>query len=106
MSADNWAICPRCKSKRVKAADAAQRKADDAYGKVDVEEFDRLRSEARRMAAEAISESHDYRTFREDYEIYGAEDGEVVIRYSGGCTRCDLSLTVESEHPLPIEADR
>ena len=103
VSANNWAICPRCKADRQKAANAARLKADKAYGKVDVAEFDELRAKAAELAKQAVSDGHDYRTFREDYEIWGAEEGEIFIGYSGGCSECGLTLRVEHRHPLAVD---
>jgi len=41
------------------------------------------------------------RTFREDYEIYGASDGTVKVDYGGSCTECGLSLSFNHEHEIP-----
>lgn len=43
----------------------------------------------------------DARTFREDYEIYGAETGTVTVSYRGECQRCNLLLEFETTHPIP-----
>lgn len=40
-------------------------------------------------------------TFREDYEIYNAQNGTVRVAYSGHCTVCPCHLDFESEHPIP-----
>lgn len=97
MSADNWAKCPRCKANRIKAADVAQDAARAAYGKVDVAEFERLRAHADGLSANVETGTD---TFRESYEVYGAEQGEVVVGYAGRCTVCGLALTFEHRHPL------
>lgn len=95
MSASNWATCPRCLA-RAKKAEAGQLAAVMAtYGKVPVEEFDQSRA-----AIKPVRES-DHKTFREDYEITGAETGEVTVSYGGSCSACGLSLEFES--PWPIE---
>lgn len=39
-------------------------------------------------------------TFREDYGIGGAEDGELHIDYSGECSECGLSLTFSRVVPF------
>lgn len=90
MSADNWAICPRCLSEAQDARAAEERRVAALYGTVTVEEFDAAR------AALVDVKPEDYRTFREDYEIYGAEEGEVQASYSGGCTKCLLSVDLET----------
>jgi hypothetical protein len=40
-------------------------------------------------------------TFREDYEIYGAETGTVKVYYGGSCENCGLTLNFEHEHEIP-----
>lgn len=105
MGASNWAMCPRCKLNRQAAADTAREKADGAYGRVTLEDFDKVRAEADRLAAAVDGPGIDP-TFREDYEITGAEDGAVSVSYGGGCIVCGLSLSFEHTHPLDVEADR
>lgn len=92
MSADNWAICPRCLD-RAKAERAAKFEAARiAYGNVEPEEYERLRSEA-----QVEIDPEQFRTFREDYEFWGAEDGKVGASYKGRCQTCDLSAGFERE---------
>ena len=101
MSADNWDRCPRCV--QTDATDLAEREAAvaAAYGSVSVDEFDRMRDELGRRRAE-----HDdyasFRTFREDYEIYGAEEGVVTVVYSGACRVCELALKFRHEHRIDM----
>lgn len=40
-------------------------------------------------------------TFREDYEIYGARDGEVMVTYHGECIVCHLVLEFRDVHSIP-----
>ena len=98
MSASKWAICPRC-VKRAEAARAAQIAATGAsYGKVPEQEY----AEAVKAIRDVNPE--DYRTFREDYEIYGAKDGEVTVDYGGSCETCGASLRFTDHHAIPGEA--
>jgi hypothetical protein len=97
MSADNWAVCPRCKIKRDSEIQAEMNRVAASYGNVPVEEFDAARS----LLADKINTIPD-RTFREDYEFYGVEDGTLHISYSGNCGVCGLTFTHQSEHPLPV----
>jgi hypothetical protein len=95
MSADNWAICPRC-IKRAEADRAAQIAATGAsYGKVSEQEY----VEAVKAIRDVNPE--DFRTFREDYEICGAKDGEVTVSYSGSCSVCGISLSFTDHHAIP-----
>jgi len=96
MSADNYAICPKCcdiadelRNQQVDAAAAA-------YGKVDSAEYERLR-EIALQPKPALNHN-----FREDWEISGAEEGTLYIDYSGQCSVCGLKChfsTSETFYP-------
>lgn len=96
MSADNWEICPRCLTEARSIHAQAVAAVMDQYGKIPLEDFDRARAELRDV------EPEDYRTFREDYEIYGADQGTVTVDYSGSCESCDLELTFKESRKLEI----
>lgn len=97
MSADNWAVCPRCRKREEARIADLQRRATEAYGQLPVDEFDALRAEA----AKGI-DLQKLCTFREDYEIWGADDGTVRVNYSGECQACGLDLHFEHEHPMDL----
>jgi hypothetical protein len=44
-------------------------------------------------------------TFREYYEIFGAETGTVGVSYSGRCDECGLRLDFEHAHEIPGVAE-
>lgn len=101
MSASNWAVCPRCKARNraaINALDDAKALAlSEAYGRVQPSEYITM-----------VNTSPEYPvlkdeglTFREDYEIYGAEHGVVSVDYGGECTVCHLSVLFSEEHPIP-----
>ncbi len=93
MSADNWTNCPRCLDAAEKAHAAEIAAVMATYGTIPVEEFD-----AKRAALPTVTPaaSEVYMTFREDYEIYDAETGEVRISYRGGCTKCSLACEIKT----------
>lgn len=95
MSADNWTACPRCTRRREAEIETAEEKITLAYGKVPLNEWE----EMRRRQSSLISSKPDY-TLREDYEIHGASDGDVIVRYSGSCDTCDLRINFTHEHPI------
>lgn len=95
MSADNWAVCPRCLQRAKKREADRLAEVMASYGKVSVAEFD-----AARAAVEPVREQ-DFTTFREDYEISGAKTGTVTVSYSGNCDRCGLSLSFEESRAIP-----
>ena len=69
------------------------------YGQVTAEKFDELRS------ALISPEEENFRTFREDYEFWGAEEGVVKYEYSGHCTKCELGLDFDGRRPIPSVED-
>lgn len=72
MSADNWAICPRCLNEaKINAG---------AFG--------------------YLLDPYKFQTFREDYEIYGAKDGIISVNYAGYCQVCNLSFSFKDERPF------
>lgn len=100
MSADNWAICPNCLAEAKAAIDKERAEVYAKYGKVPPDDFDRLRDELPTFDPE------DYRTFKEYYEFYGAEEGEVQASYGGSCTECGLQAELTaSEKFWPLERE-
>lgn len=95
MSADNWAICPRCLDRELAAARAKQVEADAAYGTATQDEYEALLLEARKPI-----DPEKFRTFREDYEFYGASDGVVTADYGGACSVCHLSVELKATQPF------
>jgi uncharacterized protein CbrC (UPF0167 family) len=95
VSADNWAICPRCLDRAKAAAAQAADEAAAAYGKVPADEYERLRA-----AAQAPVSEEAFRTFRESYEFYGAATGTITASYGAECTQCHLALSFTYEKPF------
>lgn len=100
MSADNWAKCPRCVKEAKVVLQNLSQQISVSYGVVSVEEFDQMRDSLVKKL-EALKEGDNYRTFREDYEFYGAEDGAITVSYKGNCAKCGLKLEFVEEHPIP-----
>ncbi len=97
MSADNWAVCPRCDSARDRELARRGAEVDAAYGKVTPEDFDVMRRDLRAFAGQRVDN-----TFREDYEI-GVHDGVFSVDYRGHCETCDLQHSFKTEAPLVID---
>lgn len=98
MSADNWAHCPKCAAVAVAMFAAREAEIEAMYGSVTIEQFDAAREALTKYRAEFDRRNE---TFREDYEIYGAENGVIIVDYSGQCTKCGLELHFKEEHPIP-----
>jgi hypothetical protein len=99
MSADNWEICPRCLFRARREAQDAYDKVMATYGQVPLDEFDAARAELKPV------EDEDYRTLREDYEFYGADEGTVRADYRCGCTVCGLSGSLKASEEFWTETD-
>lgn len=97
MSADRWSWCPRCKRRRQAKADAAAQDVKEAYGTVSIEEFDRLRTAAEVLQLDVEDADP---SFREDFEVTGIEDEEVVVGYYGRCQVCGLEVAFDYRHPV------
>ena len=98
MSADAWRHCPRCTAREQQRLDAEEARVDELYGQVPVDEFARMRAT---LTAEREAFGQRQATFREDYEIFGAEDGRVHVTYGGSCQKCGLSLSFSETHEIP-----
>jgi len=99
MSADNWAICPRCKIRFDNERAQVQADLKKAYGTVPAEEFLRLSKEAAEDAAKEQEE-----TFREDYAIglSRSGDGRFVVNYGGSCSECGLEFSYQHEQKIDL----
>lgn len=92
MSASNWAVCPRCMEKARAEKAELRAQVEAGYGVLPIDEFDALRARlAEPIDDEVLS------TFREDYEIYGANTGTVKVSYSGSCEVCGANLDFQME---------
>ncbi len=94
MSADNWAICPKCAVLRQKKQDAAKKKAMTSYGKVSAEEWFELQKKAH---TDELLKA----TLREDYAI-GIQDGAFFVSYGASCRECGFKFNYKHEQDVEI----
>jgi len=95
MSADNWAICPKCKKSEDAKQEKLRKKATAAYGKVPPDEYLKL--------LEAANNPQEMReTLREDYQIGVMDDGEFDIEYSAYCDKCGFKFSYKHAEDVPI----
>lgn len=97
MSADNWTQCPRCLKRRAAEVENKTTQVEGAYGKVPVEQFDRLRAELESLKSDRVDD-----TFREDYEIVGADEGFIEVIYRGSCGTCNLRTEFKHSHDIDL----
>ena len=94
MSADNWAICPKCEITHLRQQQRAFDRAQDAYGKVTSEEYEKMMNAARLQKESTIKES-----LREEFEI-GILGMEFEVSYSGHCSKCQFDFNFSHKEKL------
>ena len=95
MSADNWAICPKCKLKSEKEYTEQLAYAKSQYGVISSDEYRELIIEAEKPVI--FEES-----MREDYEIGVESDGEFSVSYSCCCQTCGFLFKFKHEEKVEI----
>jgi hypothetical protein len=101
VSADNWTTCPRCEENARRRYEEEDERVAAMYGVVSPAQYAAARD---RLVATDLALGE---TFREDYEVYGASDGEVHVDYRGKCTVCGLTVSVGETrrfYPEPSDA--
>lgn len=106
MSADNWAPCPHCREllegEVALTIQSLEKSLKEAYGTLPVDEYMALVGQTREKvsAQNARLEARRDDTFREDWDVYGVEDGVVTMEYAGRCSICGYGGTGTLEVPL------
>jgi len=95
MSADNWAICPKCKKKVEQARADLLSRVETDYGKIAADEYLALVERSK----QPLEIEH---TLREDWET-GIRQGEFRVFYGAHCETCGFSHEFEHRQPLPKE---
>jgi len=93
MSANNWTVCPRCTQTYVSKIARAKQALNDSYGKVPIEEYERLLENLQTAQKENEEEPE---TLREDYE-QGIYNGHYRVSYSGSCENCGFEFEYKFE---------
>lgn len=101
MSADNWAVCPRCDVVNKQRLEQFDAQIAAAYGKVTIGEFEQLRAERTKMA-QKFSSVRASNTLREDYEVYTDEVGVFVVSYSASCGECGFDFDFDHSKQLDV----
>lgn len=96
MGADNWAICPRCKSKHDEDAAKPTDAVAKSYGKVPASEY--LANIEKAKCEKPLETS-----MREDWECGMDEDGNAVVYYGCSCD-CGFGYRFRHEVKVPLSA--
>ena len=93
MSADNWAICPRCLG-----VDPKKRKVlKDSYGKIPMEQYLELLEDNK-------EDDREKSTLREDYEI-GIWDNNFMVEYRATCIVCGFTYKYNYKEVINVQPD-
>ena len=95
MSASNWNACPRCKATFDAERAAAIVQVAESYGKVPIEEYEKLREVASRERPAILG-------LREDYELGINGHGVFFVHYNGECVECGFQYSYA--HTEDVEA--
>lgn len=88
MSADNWAICPKCQKNRETVSDV-----EALYGRIPRADYEkRMQAALRPMPV----------TLREDYALGIQPDGTFAISYGASCKVCGFKFDYSHEEELTI----
>lgn len=90
MSADNWAICPRCDKKR-------NIPTSSIYGKVSEEAYLEYIKKMKNPEPDETLYS-----LREDYELGIGMDGDFYVIYCGHCETCGFDFKYRYTQQLEI----
>lgn len=96
MSANNWAICPRCKADWEMCRAKSQKEHDESYGRISAEKF----LENCEKLGEQMKMQLEF-TFREDFEI-GIYGDFFEVKYKGKCETCGLEHTFTYGKRIPL----
>ena len=96
MSADNWAICPKCKQRIQREWDALNQKMKDAYGKVSEEEYKALLQEVEK------GKPRFKRDLAEYVDVGMSDDGILLINYRAECKIPNCSFTYEYRNTIDV----
>jgi len=87
MSADSWAICPKCRQE----TERIQNEAQSLYGKIPYSDWNDMIKD--------LPDEEDYPTeFREEYWIWTDKDGIFHVDYNGECQKCEFEVKFEHSH--------
>ena len=94
MSADNWAVCPRCHA----SGASAPKPKPPIYGRASEEQYKAFL--AGEYQGEIAKDAEDERKMREDYEIFVSEEGVLTVKYSCSCYECGFAFKFSHEEAI------
>jgi len=99
MSADGYAVCPRClAAAEKKLAEQAEILAN-GYGTVSVDEYNEAVKAVNEGLGPEFEEGEYTGTMREDYEFY-VRGNTLHVDYGAQCRVCNLTFNLNQEHTI------
>lgn len=83
MSADNWAVCPKCKTSKEALRSKQLEQTNQSYGQLPKDEF------LRKLQQASVPLEHEH-TLREDYDIGVYDNGRFEVSYGCSCSECNF----------------
>lgn len=96
MGASNWRVCPACLKRDNEKKAVLEQKIKDSYGKIPLDEWNKLQAQAARYPA--LGE-----TLREDYEIGTKADGTFFVSYGASCEAFGCRYDTRYDHTEVLE---
>ena len=96
MSADNWAVCPRCLKREIERREDLDKQVKEKYGKLAQSEYLAL-VEKSKVPQQPVKQ-----TLCEDYKLGTNEDGLFEVNYSCGCSVCGYKAKFNYSKELAV----
>ena len=96
MSADNWAVCPKCKKDEAEKLKRMSVELNEAYGNVPPSRYD----EMSKALANYRNKTENSLTLREDYSQGIDIEGVYSVEYGGTCEKCGFTFSYKYEKKL------
>ena len=97
MSADNWAICPKCLATAKLLKQKEIEKVKDSYGKISAVKYSAMLKQSETPLLESGE------TLREDYAFIMSAGGIFTATYYCSCDKCSFEHSFEHENILNLE---
>lgn len=96
MSADNWAICPKCERVTIRKLEEDEATVVAQYGKLPIDQWEDMQAGVVHRRTEIAKYDVNRHTLREDWEIgTNNEGGEFRVHYTAGCHICKFEYSYD-----------
>lgn len=92
--------CPRCSKNHREKVEKKREEVRKAYGQVSMEVWEKMRLELEKMRLgfDELQNEMTGRSFRQESDFYGPEDGVITLKYYGRCQDCGLTVRFDHTH--------